>query len=327
MRSFIVSAQFVLLILLSCSLYAQPCGLQGDGTNGSVASCQNSPTTITYTIPPNCGCQPGATFFSWQISGIPSVIVDQSTVLPVSVTNGSLTGTVTAATSTSITIKWDCAPCPNGQPYHLFELLPSCGDFANPIIRIECLDTIPPPPPPCQVLVSEVCCLKFDFAGGGDRCCACVRIVFEDGTVLYDIISVGPDNSATLCYEKPIKSYTVTKIACKEWCATSPPGDDPKTKVQFENGGHDLSNFSVYPNPSADKKVRVQFEAETSGPLYFEIIDMSGKVLKSQQIESRKGFNEWLVNCEVCNSAQPYTFVVLDKGMKVLENKIILLNH
>lgn len=122
------------------------------------------------------------------------------------------------------------------------------------------------------------------------------------------------------------KNKSIEILDCCKGRPDIPDDLDPDSQVAWEKSS-DLSNLSIYPNPSPGREVSIQFESKIEGPLYFKIVDQTGRILNSYRVESRKGINEWTLNCEKCDASDPYTLLILDKAINVLGNKTLLLNQ
>ncbi|MCS6905702.1 MAG: fibronectin type III domain-containing protein [Bacteroidia bacterium] len=62
-----------------------------------------------------------------------------------------------------------------------------------------------------------------------------------------------------------------------------------------------LSNLKIYPNPSAGV-FSVEFESQVNDPITLSIIDFSGRVIYSQNLETRVGLNQWHLSMEHISS-------------------------
>lgn len=334
MKRIIVGAFMLFVLQCANTLFGQ-CGLTGSGVGdpGNPAQCG---VPIRYFIPDNCGCNP-----SWDAflsdNGMNAFSFDNSTTIPAggiafSFPSLGLSGTLLTIYHNSsglkyFDIEWDCRPCPDGRTNFVVQAeIAPCVE-AMEALYVSCIPIIINDPDSCNVSVSEFTCLKFENTGTYSSCCACTRIIFEDGTVVWDIIGANTNNDATLCYEKPIQSYIVTNYPCSAWCGGTPPpgGGNGTGKTNF-TPQTPKTGLQISPNPSPNGFTNAQYNSSIEGDLIYEIADMNGRVISSGRVTANLGNNSWEIGCANCNSRQPYNFILLTKDFQILESKLLLLN-
>jgi len=82
------------------------------------------------------------------------------------------------------------------------------------------------------------------------------------------------------------------------------------------------SSGNVYPNPTNDF-VSIQFTIDTEKPVYLEIYDASGRLVKKlETLSAKKGLNEYLFSMSPLANGV-YSVVLISNGEVLQKDKII----
>lgn len=177
MKCSITVAFLFFIIILSAQ--ETPCGLNGPGTQGTLANCEDGPEN--YTVP--AGCCSSLPNWSWFLG---SIYISNSNIgsltFPISFTLpgpplGPVSGEIISASSNQIVIDWFCPQNCNGGIFGVVELLYCGQEFFNPIIRINCK-------PVCEPK-SEICFLV--------DCGACIGALIDGKPVIIQHTGQDPE--------------------------------------------------------------------------------------------------------------------------------------